>query len=99
MLIIGMRSTESVFTGLVVKEGKRFTSLCPELDVASEGDTVKEATNNLIEAVTLYLETSIEANLPYLRPLPWSEDPRSISPESIVSTFNLKVDFQINVHA
>lgn len=99
MLIIGMRSTEFIFTGVVLKEGKRFTSLCPELDVASEGPTAKEAARNLIDAVTLYLEPSIEANLPYLRPIPRSEDPRSVSPESIVSTFNLKVDFQIKVHA
>jgi predicted RNase H-like HicB family nuclease len=30
--------------------------LCPELDVASQGSTVEEATSNLREAVELFLE-------------------------------------------
>ncbi|MBI4686158.1 MAG: type II toxin-antitoxin system HicB family antitoxin [Nitrospirae bacterium] len=94
-----MQSNDFVFTGIIIKEGKRYTSLCPELDVASEGDTVDEASTNLLEAVTLYLETAIEANLPYLRPIPSDEDPRIAAPKSIIKTFRLKVDFQVKVHA
>jgi len=44
------------FTAIVEKEGDGFVSLCPELDVASQGDTVEEATANLREAVSLFLE-------------------------------------------
>ncbi len=33
-------------------------SLCPEFDVASQGDTVEEANRNLTEAVSLFLETA-----------------------------------------
>ncbi|MBL9090916.1 MAG: hypothetical protein JNL96_06805 [Planctomycetaceae bacterium] len=33
-------------------------SLCPELDVASQGDTIEEARSNLREAVELFLETA-----------------------------------------
>ncbi|MEW5745409.1 MAG: hypothetical protein AB1805_08250 [Nitrospirota bacterium] len=99
VVFIVMQSAEFVFTGIVFKEGERYNSLCPELDVASEGETVKEASGYLIEAVSLYLETAIEANLPYLRPIPRNEDPRITNPESIITTFNLKVDFQIKVHA
>ncbi|HHU13822.1 MAG TPA: type II toxin-antitoxin system HicB family antitoxin, partial [Lentisphaerae bacterium] len=33
-----------------------FVSLCPELDIASQGKTVEEAAANLREAVELYLE-------------------------------------------
>jgi predicted RNase H-like HicB family nuclease len=90
--------TEFVFTGIIFKDGEGYTSLCPELDVASEGSTPEEASTNLLEAVTLYLETAIEANLPYLRPVPLEEDPRITNPESIVKIFNLKIDFQITVH-
>ena len=46
----------SAFTAIVEKEGNGFVSLCPELDVASQGDTVEEATANLREAVSLFLE-------------------------------------------
>ena len=33
-------------------------SLCPELDMASQGDTVEQARSNLIEALELFLETA-----------------------------------------
>ena len=94
-----MQANEFIFTGIIFKDDERYTSLCPELDVASEGDTPDEASKNLLEAVALYLETAIEANLPYLRPIPPDEDPRIIDHESIIKTFNLKVDFQIKAYA
>ena len=46
------------FTALVEREGDGYTALCPELDVASQGDTVEEAKSNLTEAVQLFLETA-----------------------------------------
>ena len=33
-------------------------SLCPELDIASQGESVEEARHNLAEAVALFLETA-----------------------------------------
>ena len=42
-------------TALVEREGDGFVSLCPELDVASQGDTVEQAATNLKEAVELFL--------------------------------------------
>ena len=33
-------------------------SLCPELDIASQGDTIEEARNNLREAVELFFEAA-----------------------------------------
>ena len=44
------------YTAIVEKEGAGYVSLCPELDVASQGATVEEATANLREAVELFLE-------------------------------------------
>jgi predicted RNase H-like HicB family nuclease len=46
----------SNYTAIVEKEGNGYVALCPELDVASQGHTVKEATTNLKEAVELFLE-------------------------------------------
>jgi predicted RNase H-like HicB family nuclease len=46
------------FTALVEREGDGYVALCPEFDVASQGDTVEEAKRNLSEAVSLFLETA-----------------------------------------
>ena len=43
-------------SAILQKEGDWYVSLCPELDVASQGKTVEEAVTNLQEAVELYLE-------------------------------------------
>jgi predicted RNase H-like HicB family nuclease len=67
---------KQVFTALVQREGDGWVALCPELDVASQGDSVEEAKANLREAVELLLETAspeeIEGRLhaeTYLSPL------------------------------
>ncbi|TET90242.1 MAG: type II toxin-antitoxin system HicB family antitoxin [Methanomassiliicoccales archaeon] len=44
-------------SAVITKEGDIFVSLCPELDIASQGKTVEEALGNLKEAVELYLRT------------------------------------------
>ena len=46
----------SSYTAIVEKEGNGYVALCPELDAASQGTTVEEATTNLKEAVELFLE-------------------------------------------
>ena len=46
------------FTAVIEKEGNGYVSLCPELDVASQGDTVEEASANLKEAVELFFESA-----------------------------------------
>jgi len=43
-------------TAILEQEGDGFVSLCPELDVASQGHNVEEALANLKEAVALFLE-------------------------------------------
>lgn len=50
--------TTRTFTAIVQREGDGYVSLCPELDVASQGDTIEEARSNLREAVELFLETA-----------------------------------------
>ena len=46
------------YTEILEKEGDLYVALCPELDVASQGATVEEATANLKEAVELFLESA-----------------------------------------
>ena len=45
-------------TAIVEREGNGYVALCPEVDVASRGDSVAEARANLQEAITLFLETA-----------------------------------------
>lgn len=44
------------FTAIIEREDDGFVALCPEVDVASQGDTIEEARQNLREAVELFLE-------------------------------------------
>jgi predicted RNase H-like HicB family nuclease len=88
-----------VFTGYLIKEGETYTSFCPEVDIASEGITTDEARKNIMEAVSLYVESAIESNLPVIRPVPYEEDPKKLNPDSVVETFRLKIDFDIKVYA
>ncbi len=46
------------FTGIIEREGDGYVALCPELDIASQGNTVEEARRNLIEAIELFFETA-----------------------------------------
>ncbi len=46
-----------VLHALIECDGDRFSALCLELDVASEGATPEEAATNLREAVNGYLKT------------------------------------------
>ena len=43
-------------SAIIRRENQGYVSLCPELDVASQGDTVEEARNNLKEALDLFFE-------------------------------------------
>jgi len=46
------------FTALIEREGNQYVALCPELDIASQGDTVELARKNLHEALELFFETA-----------------------------------------
>ena len=46
------------FTAMIYREGGGYVALCPELDVASQGDSVEDASANLRDAVELFLETA-----------------------------------------
>ena len=47
-----------LLTAIIEREDNGYVALCPEVDVASQGDTVDEARNNLKEALELFFETA-----------------------------------------
>ncbi len=51
------------FTAIIEKEDDMYVSLCPELDVASQGDSVEEAKANLQEAIELFFEHASKEEL------------------------------------
>jgi predicted RNase H-like HicB family nuclease len=46
------------FTAIIEREENQYVALCPELDIASQGDSVEEARKNLQEALELFFETA-----------------------------------------
>ena len=45
-------------TAIIEREGDGYVSLCPELDIASQGDSVEQSRDNLREALELFFETA-----------------------------------------
>ena len=45
-------------TAIVECESDGYVAFCPEVDVASQGETVSEARENLVEALTLFFESA-----------------------------------------
>ena len=61
------RTMTRQLTAIIEREGDGYVSLCPELDIASQGANVDEARSNLKEALELFFEeasaTEIERRL------------------------------------
>jgi len=49
----------------IIEKGERgwYVALCPEFDIASQGETVEKAKENLKEAVRLFLECASEEEI------------------------------------
>jgi len=54
---------QHTFTAIIEHEGDGYSALCPELDIASQGDSVEEAKKNLVEAIELFFETASKAEI------------------------------------
>ena len=68
------------FTALIEREDDGYVALCPEYDIASQGTTIEDARNNLIEALTLFLESADAA-----------EVQRRFRPEVLVTQVEVRV--------
>jgi predicted RNase H-like HicB family nuclease len=67
-------------TANIWRESDGYVSHCPELDIASQGDTVEEARANLQEAVGLFFEAADPA-----------EVSERLKPEMYVTTLEVNV--------
>jgi predicted RNase H-like HicB family nuclease len=45
-------------TAIIERENDGYVSICPELDIASQGDSVEQARDNLREALELFFEAA-----------------------------------------
>lgn len=57
------------FTAIIEREDDWYIALCPELDIASQGQSVEEARYNLIEALELFFETASPAEIQQRTPI------------------------------
>jgi predicted RNase H-like HicB family nuclease len=67
-------------TAIIECEDDVYVALCPELDIASQGDSVESASRNLREALELFFETASD-----------SEVRERLHTEVYVTPFDLKV--------
>lgn len=56
-------SKELLLTVVVKEEEKGYSVLCPELNVASQGETFEESISNIKEATELYIESAEELGI------------------------------------
>ena len=59
----GGRRVPAELTAIIEREGDGYVALCPEVDVASQGNTVQEARTNLQEALELFFETASDSEI------------------------------------
>jgi predicted RNase H-like HicB family nuclease len=88
----------SILNGVITQEDNVYCSLCLELDVASEGESVEEAKRNLEEAVKEYIEIAMEMNIPVFRPVPATENP-ILNGEKIIERFKMETSYEIFEYA
>jgi predicted RNase H-like HicB family nuclease len=51
-------ATTRQLTAIIEREDDGYVALCPDLDIASQGDTVEDARSNLAEAIELFFEVA-----------------------------------------
>lgn len=54
-------NAELTLTTVVKKQKNRYSAWCPELDIASEGDSLDDAQKNLREAVECHVAAMVES--------------------------------------
>jgi predicted RNase H-like HicB family nuclease len=55
-------------TAIIEREDDVYVALCPDLDIASQGDTIEEARTNLVEALTLFFESASSSEVDRRQP-------------------------------
>lgn len=94
-----MNNNRFKFSAYITKENDVYIAVCKEVDIVTEGLTEVKAMDNLSEAVSLYIESAIENNLPILRPIFPSDDVSITHPEKVIRAYPLYIDFKVRAHA
>lgn len=68
LIAIYYQVSELKLSAIISKEDGEYVALCPELDVASQGNSIEDALANLKEAVELYLEDEKEIKVSEMTP-------------------------------
>lgn len=55
------------FPVVIIPENGCFSAWCPDFDIASQGDSIKEALANLKEAIELHIECLSQAEISELK--------------------------------
>ena len=50
-------------TAIIEREGDSYVSFCPELDIASQGESIEQARVNLTEAIELFFQTASDTEI------------------------------------
>ena len=58
-----MNKTTRELTAIIEREDDSYVALCPELDIASQGETVEKARANLVEALELFFECADQTEI------------------------------------
>ena len=74
-----MKGTHQL-TAIIEREDDAYVALCPEVDIASQGNTVEEARANLVEALELFFETA---------------DPSEVRPRFHTDVFVTRVEVKV----
>jgi predicted RNase H-like HicB family nuclease len=56
-------SKQIILTVVVKQEQRGYSVVCPELNVASQGETFEESISNIKEALELYIESAEELGI------------------------------------
>ncbi len=52
-----------LLTAIIEREGDGYVALCPELDIASQGNSIDLARQNLREALELFFESASDGEI------------------------------------
>ncbi len=52
---------------IIEREGDGYVSWCPQLDIASQGDSIEQARDNLQEALTIFFEIASDDEVQHRR--------------------------------
>ena len=89
----------SILDAIITREGNRFCSLCLDLDIASEGDTINDAKENLLEAIEGYIESALEFDIPLLREVPFEDNPLHADKSSVIEVFKIVCPISLEQYA